>query len=493
MLRNFLALLSAAALMQPGVLAASPCSLCSVAKAQLPGQVAYASGKAYVESQTVYYTAWERGLSPHCVFTPRSAADVSAFIKLAAKLGGREADGSYKPQFAVRSGGHMLWTGAANIDGGVTVDTRHLNSVTISDDKTMVSVGGGTVWSDIYPQLVPHNLTVIGARVPGVGVGGFTLGGGNNFLSRRHGWSCDNVYGYEVVLANGEIVYATSSSHPDLWLALKGGSNNFGIVTRFDVAAFDLGLMLGGVIAYEYTQSVLDAQVQAWSKFMTPANFDDAAQAAIILGFNGEFSVANMLFYSDEKAKPTVFDGFTSIPSLLNTLTLAKVDKTVENFGASLPTVLDYATELTFTTRNGDAAFYSSLIKIWENNIQVLADIEGINVQFLIQPLPVTNGTNSLGLEAGITDAILYELVAAYTNKADTQLVQSTLDDIISQQTQLAKDSGLYMRFQYLNYAGVSQNPIGHYGTNATLQSVSAKYDPEGLFQDAMPGAFKLF
>lgn len=38
---------------------------------------------------------------------------------------------------------------------------------------------------------------------------------------------------YEVVLANGSIVTASSSSHPELWRVLKGGSNNFGIVTRF--------------------------------------------------------------------------------------------------------------------------------------------------------------------------------------------------------------------------------------------------------------------
>jgi len=52
--------------------------------------------------------------------------------------------------------------------------------------------------------------------------------GGMTFLSRRHGFTCDNIHGYEVVLASGEVVYVTADSHPDLWLALKGGSNNFG-------------------------------------------------------------------------------------------------------------------------------------------------------------------------------------------------------------------------------------------------------------------------
>lgn len=51
------------------------------------------------------------------------------------------------------------------------------------------------------------------------------------------GFVADNVVNYEVVLASGEIVNANEKQHTDLWEALKGGSNNFGIVTRFDMRA----------------------------------------------------------------------------------------------------------------------------------------------------------------------------------------------------------------------------------------------------------------
>ncbi|CAJ2504918.1 Uu.00g123120.m01.CDS01 [Anthostomella pinea] len=52
-------------------------------------------------------------------------------------------------------------------------------------------------------------------RVPSIGLGGFASSC-VTFLSRSHGFSCDNIYGYEVVLASGEIVYVTTSSYPDL-------------------------------------------------------------------------------------------------------------------------------------------------------------------------------------------------------------------------------------------------------------------------------------
>lgn len=42
-----------------------------------------------------------------------------------------------------------------------------------------VIVGAGLVWDDIYAALDPHNVTVVGGRVSGVGVAGFTLGGGS--------------------------------------------------------------------------------------------------------------------------------------------------------------------------------------------------------------------------------------------------------------------------------------------------------------------------
>ncbi|KAK8075472.1 FAD-binding domain-containing protein [Apiospora hydei] len=304
---NLLALLGSAM-----TVAASPshapaaANLCDLVASQLPGLVSYPGQAVYNASQDGYYTSNERDLSPSCVFRPSETAQVSQFVKLVAQNGARDKSGAYKPLFAVRGGGHTLWSGAANMDGGVTVDMRGMSSLAVSPDQKMVSLGAGGKWSDMYPQLVPYNLTIAGGRVPGIGVAGFALGGGVSFQARRHGWSCDNIYGYEVVLASGEVVYVTSDSYPDLWVALKGGSNNFGIVTRFDVAAFPSTQIWGGTVTYNYTPEVLDAQAKAFSNFMDPKNFDDAAMMGVILGFAnpGGFSVSNSLFYLEPTPIP---------------------------------------------------------------------------------------------------------------------------------------------------------------------------------------------
>jgi len=47
----------------------------------------------------------------------------------------------------------------------------------------------------------------------------------------------------------------------------------------------------------------------------------------------------------------------------------------------------------------------------------------------------------------------------------------------------------------YLNYADRSQDPIAGYGAaiGADLRAVSRKYDPKGVFQESVPGGFRVF
>lgn len=327
---------------------ASVAQTCKLLDAKIPGSVFYPASTTYNSSLSSYYSGQERELSPGCIFRPTSTAEVSEFVKLVTSSKGTH--------FAVRGGGHTIWTGAANVDGGITVDMRLMNSVVLSKDQKIAHLGAGAVFSDIYPQLVPYNLTVMGGRVPGIGAGGFVTGGkyfackfiglqdanllpgGITFLSRRHGFSCDNVYGYEIVLASGKVVYATESSYPDLWLALKGGSNNFGIITRFDMAAFPLKKMWYSDLSYNYTDSVLLAQANAFTNFMHPANYDSAAMMGLFLYYtNTGFGVGDAMWYIEEVANPPVYNAFTEIPNLGGVSELLTVDKVVEAFGENLP------------------------------------------------------------------------------------------------------------------------------------------------------------
>lgn len=86
-------------------------------------------------------------------------------------------------------------------------------------------------------------------------------------------------------------------------------------------------------------------------------------------------------------------------------------------------------------------------------------------------------------------------ITAAYANAADDGVVQKYLKAITKKHENILRSKGLYLPFKYLNYADLSQDPIGSYGppNEARLQAVSKKYDPNGLFQTGVPGGFKLF
>jgi hypothetical protein len=98
--------------------------------------------------------------------------------------------------------------------------------VELSEDRITTSVGPGNNWHDVYRQLDPKNVSVVGGREAGVGVGGLTLGGesdillvprfitninvgGISYFSGRYGWACDNVRNYEVFQLHGKESKAT--------------------------------------------------------------------------------------------------------------------------------------------------------------------------------------------------------------------------------------------------------------------------------------------
>ena len=77
----------------------------------------------------------------------------------------------------MKSGGHACFAGASNIQSGLTIDLANLNVIQVSDDRTLTQIGAGNLWGNIYSQLDRLQLSVIGGRVAGIGVGGLTLGG----------------------------------------------------------------------------------------------------------------------------------------------------------------------------------------------------------------------------------------------------------------------------------------------------------------------------
>jgi FAD/FMN-containing dehydrogenase len=276
-----------------------------------------------------YFDIKQQGITPNCIVLPKNTKEVSiAVITLTtASL--------LKPcKFAIRSGGHTPYAGASNIEDGVTIDLQYISAVEYDAKNSIAKVGPGARWDDVFLTLEPLGVITTGGRSSSVGVGGLTLGGGISYFSPEKGLICDNVLEFEVVLADGRIVIASKTSNPDLFTVLKGGNNNFGIVTAFKFQTFPYKGMWGGLVSYPNT--TIQAQFKALINFSN--NIDKHPKGAAIvmpvyLSTVGADLVLNTYDYAESVVKPAAYDEFLAIPgNMSDTTGLRNMSSLAEEF-----------------------------------------------------------------------------------------------------------------------------------------------------------------
>jgi FAD/FMN-containing dehydrogenase len=130
-----------------------------------------------------------------------------------------------------RSGGHSY--GGYSTGTGLVISLERMKRISV-DHSGHVHIQPGARNSDIYAALPAQGVVIPYGRCPSVGVGGFMLGGGFGFNSRKIGAASDNLLSTEVVTADGEVRTASATSEPELfWACRGGGGGNFGINTAF--------------------------------------------------------------------------------------------------------------------------------------------------------------------------------------------------------------------------------------------------------------------
>ncbi|KAI0258424.1 hypothetical protein BC834DRAFT_68240 [Gloeopeniophorella convolvens] len=218
-----------------------------------------------------------------CSIEPGSEQDIGAILRII---------GSTRTPFAVKSGGHASNPGFSST-AGVQISMARFRNITVNSNAGTVELGPGLTWDEVYTALESTGVTVVGGRIPSVGVGGLLLGAGYSYISSQFGLGTDNIVGIEVVLPNGTFTTVTSEDE-DLWFALRGGMNNFGIVTKFTLKSHPQGQIWGGTLLYSPDQ--LDTFNQAFSKF-TRNNDTKAAAVGELTYASGAVSPGVVVFY----------------------------------------------------------------------------------------------------------------------------------------------------------------------------------------------------
>lgn len=214
--------------------------------------------------------------------------------------------------------------GAQSTDVGVMIGMSKFRTTAFASGQSVAQIGAGLRWNDVYEWISPYGYGVAGGRYGEVGVGGLLLGGGINNFGNSHGWSFSSVVGYQAVLADSSVVYVTATSYSDLFWALKGGGNNFAIVTRFDMKTIPITKAYTGITAWG--AEVIPQYIKAIGDFMVPGGGIDNPLTQInptigITPQNGSLTELNIPFVAGDTTNPKSLENFTAItPTLFNDL-----------------------------------------------------------------------------------------------------------------------------------------------------------------------------
>jgi FAD/FMN-containing dehydrogenase len=185
-------------------------------RAGFTGELLMPGHASYDDARTIFNGIIDR--RPSVIAQCETVQDVARAIRF-----GRECE----LEIAVRGGGHSS-AGMALTEGGIVIDIRRMNAVTVDPEACTARVAGGATMSHLDRATEPYGLATTGGRVSTTGVGGFTLGGGTGWLDRKLGLACDNLLSVDNVTADGSTVRASDEENPELFWALHGGGGTSG-------------------------------------------------------------------------------------------------------------------------------------------------------------------------------------------------------------------------------------------------------------------------
>jgi len=208
-------------------------------KETLRGELIRSVDPGYDDARSIWNAMIER--RPALIVRCLGVADVATCVNFAREHG---------LLLSVKGGGHNI-SGLAVCDRGLMIDMSRMRGVWVDPTTRTVRAQAGCLLGDVDRETQLHGLAAVLGFISNTGIAGLTLGGGFGYLTRRFGWTSDNLLSMEVIAADGSVVRASEKENRDLFWGLCGGGGNFGVVTGFEYTLYPVGPeVVAGAIAW---------------------------------------------------------------------------------------------------------------------------------------------------------------------------------------------------------------------------------------------------
>ncbi|KAI1633023.1 putative FAD-binding oxidoreductase [Biscogniauxia mediterranea] len=463
---------------------------CSALLQKTPNSVLLPTSATF-EAQTKHFWDVRSAVIPSCMVFPSNADEVSEAVTTIS---------SCNAQFAVRGGGHMNFPGANNIEGGVLLALNNMTDMVVDEEASTIAVRPGNTWEDVYGALDPYGLYTNGGRLKTIGVPGLTLIGGFHYFINKFGYTMDSVKSYDIVLGNGTQVVANSTSNSDLFWALKGGANNFGIVTKFVLQAFKIPKISTTIQTFD--EASIEKFIQATSAMTLQNDGEIGAGSVVSINYNATTNVVSGLLLGVQEgteSPPSRFAAYTSIPpvSQLNNVTTPKVWHSDKDTPNQL-----FRVQFAHHTVRADAwARLYQIYQAWKVAVSEIKDVEGLYPTFVLNIMPKSAASvakgNGVGNVWGLPDNeayIIWQLSTGWANAEDDLRVTAWAKNFIEYHHSINRAMGIASEFLYMGDAGEFQDPYLAFPAQNVqkLRDVRSRYDPGQVFTKLNWGGFKL-
>jgi len=205
-------------------------------QARIQGRVILPGDSAYDQARQ----GWNLSADPRpaMIVMARNSADVVEAAQYA---------GPAHLELAVQSTGHGFF---GSSDGSLLLVTSGMKTIRVDRAARTAWIGAGAKWGEVLAKAQAVGLAPLLGSSPDVGAVGYTLGGGLGWLGRKYGLASDSVLRFELVTADGRLLFASADENSDLFWGLRGGGGSLGIVTGMEIRLYPVTTVYGGTLFY---------------------------------------------------------------------------------------------------------------------------------------------------------------------------------------------------------------------------------------------------